>query len=481
MGANLNYTSTDDVLFNPERGLYVFGPMVDTTNYDYIRSQGYSICYASIILEDYVSSNIAQSKLDEIDRAFGRIRAAGMKAFVRIVYDNTGAGQDATITWMETHLQQLQPVLLSNSDVIAWFQAGMIGAWGEWHSSTNNHHLNPLPVWNLIKQYFPPDKFVAIRTPTFVNTLEGLDANPLTDQDAFNGTGRARIAHHNDCWLANALDYGTYPADPAAMEAQKAQIENQSKYTPWGGETCAVSAYANCTVAVAEAARFHATYMNDNYHPDVIAGMTADGCWQSQFKNKLGYRFELISSQFPDKVFKGKEFSVTINLKNVGWAPLYNERPVFLRMLKGSTIIKEYRLTSNADPRRWLPENGTITISEVLRAPETIDFQYVKFAIWLPDNDTDLRARSDYSVHFANSGVWDSSKGHNILTGLIPVSEFIKGDFNDDKQVNMSDLTALAENWLASCLGPGWCSFCDLNESGLVDYADFSEMAQNWM
>ncbi|MHC5121753.1 MAG: DUF4832 domain-containing protein [Planctomycetota bacterium] len=257
--------------------------------------------------------------------------------------DNTGGGQDASLTWMQTHLQQLQPILAEHADVIAWFQAGLIGAWGEWHASSNNHHLNPQPVWDLIKTYFPPNRFIAVRTPAFVNTLEGLDANPLGEGDAFGSSSRAWIAHHNDCWLASETDYGTYASDSNEREKQKSQVAHHSKYTPWGGETCNPSVYSNCEVAIAEAERFHATYLNASYHPDVNAEFTKGSCWQNDIVNKLGYRFELIKGQFPDKMMKGDDFSFTLSLKNVGWAPVYNERPVFLRIVNGNDVVAEYR------------------------------------------------------------------------------------------------------------------------------------------
>jgi hypothetical protein len=417
----VSYPSSKSPLFNPERGLYVFGPLEDTTDFDSIRAKGYSICYSSIILDQFVSKKISAKKLNEIDSALHRVRKAGLKTIVRIIYDNTGGGQDASLTWMQTHLQQLQPILAEHADVIAWFQAGLIGAWGEWHASSNNHHLNPQPVWDLIKTYFPPNRFIAVRTPAFVNTLEGLDANPLGEGDAFGSSSRAWIAHHNDCWLASETDYGTYASDSNEREKQKSQVAHHSKYTPWGGETCNPSVYSNCEVAIAEAERFHATYLNASYHPDVNAEFTKGSCWQNDIVNKLGYRFELIKGQFPDKMMKGDDFSFTLSLKNVGWAPVYNERPVFLRIVNGNDVVAEYRLTVDADPRRWLPERGTITLSQKLRAPDTIDHSNVRFALWLPDSEPANRAKIDYSIRFANPEVWDASKGHNLLTSPIPV------------------------------------------------------------
>ncbi|MHC5100510.1 MAG: hypothetical protein ACYSOG_01605, partial [Planctomycetota bacterium] len=40
----VSHPSSKSPLFNPERGLYVFGPLEDTTDFDSIRAKGYSIC-----------------------------------------------------------------------------------------------------------------------------------------------------------------------------------------------------------------------------------------------------------------------------------------------------------------------------------------------------------------------------------------------------------------------------------------------------
>ncbi len=476
-----SYAPSDQVIFNPERGFWRFGTTVDTTNYIAIRNAGMSLCYAYILLDQFRASAISQARLDEIDRAFGRMRNAGVKGITRIAYDNTAAGQDTSLEWMQFHLDQLRPVLEDNADVIALFQAGMIGAWGEWHSSSNNHHLNPGPVWNLLLEYLPPDRFIAVRTPKFVNMLENLDSAPLTAQEAFTFESRARIAHHNDCWLASATDYGTYDWRPTIRRTEKDQIANQSKYTPWGGETCHLdTTYSNCTTAVAEAQRFHATYLHDGWNPDVIDELKAGGCWDNELAKKLGYRFELIDAELPDVLIAGRQFGFTIRLKNVGWAPLFNERPVFLLVLNNDNIIAQYELTNNADPRRWLPESGVIILSQILRSPETIAGDAVDLALWLPDLEPQNRPDPDFSVQFANQGTWNPAKGYNMLLADIPVLDFLPGDCDNDGLVDVNDLAVLAQWWLEPCTLPDLCDNCNLDETGDVNFADFGILVSDW-
>ena len=46
-----------------------------------------------------------------------------------------------------------------------------------------------------------------------------------------------------------------------------------------GGETCALSERAHCEVALDELSRFHWTFLNGDYHPDVIGRFQSEGCW----------------------------------------------------------------------------------------------------------------------------------------------------------------------------------------------------------
>jgi hypothetical protein len=53
------------------------------------------------------------------------------------------------------------------------------------------------------------------------------------------------------------------------------------------------------------------------------------------------------------------------------------------------------------------------------------------------------------------------------------------GDVDFNKVVNFDDLLLAASQWLSSCMGELFCA--DLDNSGLVTLADFSEIAENWL
>lgn len=443
--ANIQYTTNTLAFRNPERGFYSVG--LDnssitnlSTNYAFLRSQGVSLVYSRVDLSSFTTSSISAGFLQDMNSGFALIRAQGLKSIVRITYNDglppSGPPGEADLAQLTLHLQQLEPVFEANKDVIAFFQAGIIGAWGEWHSTAEyitppdtyeEYNMpdapNRLAVVNALLTYIPEGRFVQIRRPWFKDPDYGSEAlypgEQVDDASAFTNTPLARVGHHNDCFLASATDFGTY--QPGNIPEQKAFLNSDTRYVPLGGETCNPDfVYANCTNALAEMEYLRYTYLNLLYHPDVIDEFENAGCFD-EIERRLGYRYELLSANLPDDIVNTSTFSYTITLNNVGFAPLYNERKAYLLILDGSTILQEVELSS--DPRRWLPGepqviSGSATANIAGTLPANVDL-----ALWLPDMDEDLEGIADYSIRFANDSVWDDTHGWNVLATGIPLQE----------------------------------------------------------
>ena len=73
------------------------------------------------------------------------------------------------------HLDQLKPFLEKNKDLILVVQAGMIGAWGEWHSSIQgleNSEETKAAVLEKLLSVVPVERNVQVRLPEFKNLLK---------------------------------------------------------------------------------------------------------------------------------------------------------------------------------------------------------------------------------------------------------------------------------------------------------------------
>ena len=400
------FSGTAAIFDNPERGFYRTTSLVEGGwFYD-----GYTLTFSYVRLDDYREADLPQSLLDDVQVGLDAARADGQKIILRVAY-NAGpypeSEPDAPYSWVITHIDQLTPLLTANEDVIAVVQAGFIGAWGEWHTSTNDLLDFKEDILEALLDAVPATRMVQIRTPMHKNDIYG--NVPFPAADAHTGVDHARVGHHNDCFLASPNDWGTYPSDSVSDWLGYTASETLS--TLHGGETCNPNPpRSECASALAEMELLHTSYLNDEYHPDVLASWVAGGC-RDEIERSLGYRFALSSGDVVASSDGAVEVALT--LTNEGWAAPYNPRTAYL-VVDGATGAA---VPLGADPRFWLPGvEVTVTGSLSEIGPGTHEL-----ALWLPDEAPGLQGDPRYSIRLANVGTWDDTSGLNVLgTFVVP-------------------------------------------------------------
>ncbi len=136
----LTFAPSQQPILNPERGFFVPMDLIGTTEFGGVRAAGYTLTRTYVRLDAYREQDLSQSLLDDLDKSLAGVRAAGIKVILRFSYNfgpYPNSEPDASKPQMIRHIEQLKPMLTKNADVIAWMEAGFIGAWGEWHTSTN--------------------------------------------------------------------------------------------------------------------------------------------------------------------------------------------------------------------------------------------------------------------------------------------------------------------------------------------------------
>jgi hypothetical protein len=418
---SIELTETNDEIINPERGYYHgFDPVNDdSSDAARVREKGSSLAIALVNLEAYRSSSIDSAFLAKLDAGFERARAAGIKIILRFVY-NKGYEADASRSRILGHLEQLAPIIHDNADVIAVVQAGLIGAWGEWHSSTNGleNDADRAAILDGLLSAVPTNRQVAVRTPMYKEAYVG---DALSADEAYSSDPRARLGHHNDCFLASASDYGTYASPVADWSGYVAQ---DGQYTAIGGETCAVyAAKTTCEASIAEMQKLHWSYLNSEYNTAVLDGWELQGC-AGEINNRMGYRFALDKVSHSEAVAPGGELGLEIELHNSGFASPYNERPVDIVLTNGS--VRHTVRLSGHDARRWAAGEH-VTLRAKLRIPADIAAGTYTVALRLPDASDRLASDARYAIRFANDGTWDESTGDNVLTRSLVIDPAATG------------------------------------------------------
>jgi hypothetical protein len=446
---------------NPERGFFQtpiawngFDPAsagLTLTDLNRYRQQGLTMIRAVYYIPEFKGRDLSAAFLESFRKNLADVRTAGLKMIPTFAYSkpkdyNFAArpdlfeNQDAPLSDVLRHLEQLKPVIRANADVIAIWDGGFIGAWGEWHTSTNNLigsvggsevNDNTRQIMNKLLEVVPSNRMVATRTPRYKQQLTGRTA--LTAGEAFRGSAKARIGQKNDCFLASQDDFGTYwPTDTDNVWAAKDFLRLDNLFVPQFGETCwaepSAEPYINCPNALVQLDYVRYSALNIAYNEDVLNRWRREGCFD-RVARRLGYRFELVSSSVPSSVSRSQNLQMNVVIRNTGWANPYNPRRLEL-ILRNTTTKSVYRMVlnngnlrpvnTNLDPRFWQPDTTT-TVSVNSALPANIPAGNYELLLNLPDPYSQLRNRPEYSIRLASVGLWEASTGFNSLQQSIIV------------------------------------------------------------
>ena len=423
---HLTFTESDENIANPERGFYLAR---STNGYAFSASQvaaarvnKRTLFHISHYLTDYMQSDIAESFLERVRTEMQGLRDGGAKCILRFSYKNDASEAakpwDAEPKWVLRHIEQLKPILQEYCDVIMCFQAGFVGVWGEWYY-TDNFVFNPQTpgdhalrkqVVDAMLAALPSDRQVALRTPMFKRMMYAQSyTDTLTLATAYNGSDRARLGCFNDCFGNSSTDSGTFGGDETREFWKK-----DTRYVFMGGETCGVSDYCKCEASLKDMKDYHWTYLNNDYHQDVLSRWETDGC-RDEIERRLGYRLSLTDVWHSAVVVPGADVKMRVKLKNTGFAAPMNGRAVEFVFVdgKGTKTVFE---CPEVDPRYWFA-GQTVTIEKTVRIPENASGSCGIY-LNLPDPKPTLHDNPLFSIRLANDNVWDEKTGYNKLVEI---------------------------------------------------------------
>jgi|APSaa5957512622_1039677.scaffolds.fasta_scaffold14596_2 hypothetical protein len=438
-----HYELDESIFPNPERGFYIYSNLLKLdADIGSRRDEGHTLVWGQIRMRAYRDSlSLPQSFLAAVDSGFTIARDQGMKVIVRGSYGSKGPGgdyisyQDPPRVHIKNHLEQLAPVFAANADVIALFEAGFIGPWGEWHATeiAENYDLGKEMIFHIL-DHTPADRLILVRNPRLKQQVfkRGLlkslllrifgqngDGFAVVDAgNAYSGKRVARVGHHNDCFLSSPDDFGTYGQGEMIQAEETAYIANETLYTAFGGETCQPHPRNDCGSAIAELETLHASYLNSGYNRKVLKKWTEQGCFD-EVQWRLGARLVMTRSRIAASARPGDQLAVEIDLDNRGFASLYNARDVEIALEnEASGAVRAF--TVDADPRLWKPGESHAIVVPVPLPADMAPGAYTAY-LHLPDPSPRLRDDPRYAYRIANIGIWDETRGYNKLASGIVV------------------------------------------------------------
>ena len=438
-GTVVVYSESDENFPNPERGLFsqTYYTSDNLTSHaepsiinNLRESQNKMTLYLhSYYLTDYMECDIPQEFLDRLETNMNALREGGGKVVLRFSYKSSMDRKDqpwnASAEWIHRHIDQVAPYLKKHADVILCAQCGWLGSWGEWYYTDNGFKMNPSkdadfePRWEVLEHMLramPEDRQVALRVPAYKMRYLKMHgdtlSSPLTAEEAFQPTIKARICGHNDCFVSSQNDVGTYISGAPERDFWA----EDTKYTLMGGETCEKHSLSNGTNALKQMERFHWTYINRDYREEVTRMWRADGTMDTIMR-RLGYRLVLDRAILTPEPKAGQKYEAYLQLHNVGFAAPMNKRAVELIFVSTSDPSKKYVFPQTVDPRFWLPgDEHTFTLSCTLDASMSGEY---KLYLNLPDPYPSIHDDPRYSIRLANTDMWEEATGYNLLSTIM--------------------------------------------------------------
>jgi len=430
-----------------------------------------SYCY----LDEFLDAPLSEQKLSLLQRSLDRCRSAGLKVLLRFAYEKDMTRRSGpTFERILSHIDQLAPLIRKNSDIVFVLQAGFVGAWGEWHSSAHGIEDDASKLAEIVRRLLealPKERMIQVRVPRYkrqVLQLLGLFER-LQSPDTFSGKPHARIGFHDDGFLAEGDDGGTWPEPPhfanpgnpefdyMTAESAYLAVDGELFWSNQGGEVDGLEAakrlrlhhYTSLSLVHSYSGYEGKPYSIDKWMQTEVtkadlereALPISDGYFEEKngrqvrrtifeyIRDHLGYRLELQKARFPRSLEKGSPIDVEIELANRGFSTVINPRPVYLVLIdaEGELMLKQM---INADPRDWQPydpNDPTFTplVHRITGAIETSGVPPGEYmlGLWLPDASENLARDSRFSIRVANGDVpwWttcDGRYGVNILGNI---------------------------------------------------------------
>lgn len=473
-----------EALYNPERGFRLEVAIdVETGNYlwdqkkypgitSYLDEQSalyaadsVSLVQSYFYLTGFVGKDLTEKAFLTMNNYLDALRKAGKKAVLRFAYESDFNGRAAmgpTEEELIRHTIQLKPFLEKNKDVIQVVQAGMIGAWGEWHSSyrgLENSENTKRNILQSICNMTPANRAVQIRVPEYKNLLSK------------SSPDYRRVSFHDDFIVIDkhrwdgGMSEGTAAFKQMAQESPYLPVDGELPWGSWSMNQDPDNPEAGWIINGPATARRlflqHYTSLSviHNYKEKETKDKYSMAYWKETpitedfikknnlpisdgyFRNKdgstasrnafeyirdhLGYRIEL--QELRCKSNKDT-LLIDLTLINRGFSTLFNEHPVYLVVLNEQGEVIQTCLTAT-DVHTWQPYNPTDTTCKPLvhhikaaipMKPASGEPNY-RLGLWIPDGSERLKHDPRYAIRCANGNVeWlctkDGNYGVNVLT-----------------------------------------------------------------
>ena len=427
---SLDYSEITDKINNPDQGfyrpIYVTVKEDGVTYNENIITEETQLYHLRTDISAFSAANnatadmeLTEEALTGIDTLLSTLYEKEKSAIIRFVYDpglNGSSNKEPAVDMIVTHITQLAPVLNKYPDTLTAIEVGLVGPWGEMHTSTI---ANAETIKTLIETFLTNtvDIPILVRTPKMIYNYLGITINDLAAYTISSDSKAYRLGLFNDGYLGSDSDLGTY----SNRETEVNWLTQQTSHLPYGGEVVIPeSTLHNIKNCLPEMFLLDLSYLNIEWNYEVIDKWEASTYTEASgedslyygmtafeyIQNHMGYRFVLKDSVFtyPEDL---SSLKIDLTLQNVGFGNLNRQKQATILFENSDGTLIE------ADTSPYSGESiYSISISKDILDQLTTGTHKVYIKLH--------NGNAKYNLHFANNLWNDTLQANHIGTITVP-------------------------------------------------------------
>lgn len=418
-GKGKAHLETLDAIGNPDQGFY--RPSFVALSQDGAKSgkpiyDGFTLYHLRVDISAFSSAAggadgpLTQAALDGLESVIGFYEERERSVIVRLAYDKNYGGkkdQEPSVELMTEHIRAVSAVLNRHTDALTAVEVGMVGPWGEMHSSKL---ATPEVITALADAYLTAldERPVLVRTPKMIYDYLGITVNDLDGYVEPDGKSK-RLGLFNDGYLGSTNDLGTY-TDRAKETAFLGR-----RGLPYGGEvTVPDSKLHDIDKCTPEMFLTGLSYLNYEWNNEIVQDKWQKSKYtkkcgddslyygQSAFtyiRNRLGYRYVLAGAELGAN---GGRLEVSATIDNVGFGGLTRVKSADL-LLVGA----------DGDIAATLPL-GDWKGGDLDKSCDVSGLAAGEYKAYFK-----VHSRGKYPIRFANESIYDETLRANFLGTVV--------------------------------------------------------------
>ena len=366
---------------------------------------------------------LSASMLSDIEAGIASYTGTGIRLLLRFIYNFGPIGpgaRDVPASLIVTHIDQLAPILLRQKDLIFALEAGFIGTWGEWHSSTsgNDNEVDRRTVLDRELFHFHDEFPIQVRYAAHLLAYSGTT------------TSSPQLGLHDDYFASSPLDQFTW----AWRDGYSSQ-EQWDYALAVGATAMVVGEFAalypplqECNALDDFSLTFHLQSISlFIWPPEVATAIQGQGCLLS-FLNKAGTRIEAQRVTVTGNPVPGGTLHVALTMSNTGYGRVIRARPAKVVLASGGSVVQQTAIPLSQMDLRLLASGATPvprTFEFDVTLPGVLPSGSLTLSLLIPDPAPSLASQAAYalplnSLDGGGQAVFNSATGRNRLATITP-------------------------------------------------------------